>query len=195
MIHFLKKSTLTAKLFLRPKHNSKGDFFMNKNKLHAIGIAVVLLAAALVLTGCPDPNNATASQTVEAKYRFSGGVWIEIDGVNQVFVEDAVSALGENSFTVTGGGVSIAYAGVYTAGGGTHNINDESGTWAYLYASTGKIGIVYIHSDVYVVVDIGKTLSERDMAAFIEQEVEFVPPPDTAGMQDTHNGSAIYQRF
>jgi hypothetical protein len=94
-------------------------------------------------------------------------------------VVGAVSALDENAFTVTGGGVSIAYEGVYTAGGGTHNINDESGTWAYLYAATGKIGIVIIFSGEYVNVEIGKTHTEKDMAAFIVQEVEFVPPPDT----------------
>jgi hypothetical protein len=167
---------------------------MNKNKLYAIGMAAVLLAAALILTSCPDPNNAAADQkTVEAKYRFSGGNWYAFSGVSTSVVDGAVSTLGENTFTITGGGVSISYAGVYTAGGGTHNSNN-GGTWAYLYASTGKIGIVlYIDAGDADLVQVllGKTYIEYLKEGWVENGFEIVPPVDTSGMKDVHNGFAF----
>jgi hypothetical protein len=159
---------------------------MNKNKLYAMGMAAVLFAAALILTGCPDPNNAAAPQTVEAKYRFSSGDWYEVTDGSPSCV--GVATLGENSFTVTGS-VSISYAGVYTAGGGTYVDNNRSGAWTYLYAPTGKIGIVIcFDSDGVVVVFLGKTQIEDYMAT---PSVEYEPSLDAAGMQNTHNGYAF----
>jgi hypothetical protein len=93
-------------------------------------------------------------------------------------VDGAVSALGENVFTITGGGTCVD--------------NGRSGVWTYLYAATGKIGsVLYFGDEGLVIVYLGKTFIERVKELWIENEIEFVPSSNTTGMQDTYNGIVI----
>ena len=116
-------------------------------------------------------NPAGTPKTVEAKYRFNGGTWAGYGGVL------GVANLTATAFTVTGG-VTFSYAGVYTEGGGS-NLAEAGDTWAYLYASTGKIGIVIRSSSGAIDVHLGK-----DQVSAVYNVLV------TADMQNTHNGDA-----
>jgi len=122
--------------------------------------------------------------TVEAKYQFSGGVWMNVDWEEIV---GAVPTLDENTFTVTGGGVNISFTGVYTDGGGTGTLG-FSDQWAYLYDSSGKIGFV-ITAIGEIEVFIGKTMSDNFTASYPEPFDFF----DTKDMQDTVNGRSWWE--
>jgi hypothetical protein len=154
-----------------------------KNTLKTI--ATLAFITTLIFTACKEDEPADTTdninKVVEAIYRFSGGAW------RYNFFEDvkgAVSALGETTFTVYGGGVSISFTSVYTEGGGIFTNGDR---WAYLYNGSGKIGFVtyagYKKEWTAVIgkssVDIAKTY--YDISAV-----------DTNGMQNTSNGYAIY---
>jgi hypothetical protein len=119
-------------------------------------------------------------KVVEAIYRFSGGEWYAIFGKDEV--KGAVSTLGETTFTVYGGGVSISFTSVYTEGGG---IIDGEG-WAYLYDGSGKIGIVLYAEDsnekVWTAI-IGKTFVDGVKTGW-NMNI------NTNGMQNTYNGAA-----
>ena len=123
---------------------------------------------------------------VEAKYRFSDGLWSDSD---DNWVNGAVSTLGENTFTVTGKGVTISFTDVYTEGGGSISHIDPIGydaTWAYLYDGSGKIGIVLTPVD-----------GSKSEASFGKTFVGVLNSIygmglDTTGMQDTHNGSGYW---
>jgi hypothetical protein len=129
---------------------------------------------------------------VEAKYRFEG-YW---DVGDRVGVDGAIVVLDANTFTVTGGGVNISFTGVHTEGGGTYDPDwwyIGAGTWAYLYTSSGKIGIVAIISNGNRMVGLGKSWLEgvRNGTYYDAGRPAFESMGyDTTDMQDTHNGLA-----
>ena len=148
------------------------------------GTVLLLLVLFLSLTSCSNGSTDTADtpKVVEAKYRFSNGNW-SVLGIDQ---PGAVSALGENTFTVSGGGIGISYTGVYTEGGGI--LGDAwpgPNTWAYLYDSSGKIGFAAAYNDgSYFEVNLGVDQLEYILDCIGDD------PPDTDGMQNINNGQA-----
>ena len=110
---------------------------------YIFGLFVLL---GLSFLACDNGSTSTTIpiKVVEEKYRFNNGSWDDVDG-NQI--ENAVSTIDKNSFTVTGGGVEISYLNVYTTDSNsfTNNPSWGNGSWAYLYDSTNKkIGIAII---------------------------------------------------
>jgi hypothetical protein len=145
-------------------------------------IVTLAFITTFIFTACKEDEPADTTdnnnKVVEAIYRFSGGVW------SYNFFEDvkgAVSELGETTFTVAGGGVSISFTGVYTEGGGTFKNGDR---WAYLYDGSGKIGFVtYAGYEKEWRVAIGKSSVDKAKTLY---DINV----DTNGMQNTHNGFA-----
>jgi hypothetical protein len=123
-------------------------------------------------------------KVVEAIYCFTNGQWYDS---TSTIVPEAISALGENTFTVSGGGVNISYSGIYTEGGSIfiHEIYGIEVSWAYLYSGSNKIGIVHAWKDssASIEADLGKTYIDHLIPFLLE-----FGSIDTNGMQDLHNG-------
>ena len=133
-------------------------------------------------TACDNGTN----KTVDVKYQFTGD-WRNVD---LEIIEGAISTLGENTFTVSGGGVNISFTGVHTVHGGSF-LPEQWGlenTWAYLYSGAVKIGVVVAPIDGNNQAYIGYTFISRSMDVFI-----WANDIDVGGMQDTHNGAAFEQ--
>jgi len=98
------------------------------------------------------------NEPIKEKYRFANGSWWKYPESEEVV--DAISELGESSFSVYGGGVNISYIGVYTLNGGL--LSDwgasDDAEWAYLYNMDGKIGIVVTDSRYGIYAMFGKSM-------------------------------------
>jgi len=92
---------------------------------------------------------------VEAKYRFNNGNWF----ITGAIIPDAVTVLGDTVLTVSGGGVDISLNGVYTKSDKIFNIiSKETESCEYLYDSFGKIGVVYVDTELeFFCVAVGKS--------------------------------------
>jgi uncharacterized repeat protein (TIGR02543 family) len=127
------------------------------------------------------------SKVVDAKYRFSGGEWRTAPPFTSgSAVPGVISVLDENSYTVSGGGVSISLANVYTDGGGTLKEGSDDVFWAYLYNSFGKIGVVITIPDMFIDAHIGKTFVDTHMVSATGINIVV----DSSGMQNSYNGVA-----
>lgn len=91
---------------------------------------------------------------VETRYRFANG-FFGYPETGEVL--NAVSELGENTFRVTGTEPLISFTNLYTVFGGTLPETVGTGTWAYLYSDSGKVGFVLAIMDHYVEANFGKT--------------------------------------
>ena len=161
---------------------------MKKSSHLILGMLAILLSLSLLFTGCNGEDEPP--KVVEEKYRFAAGqaIWSTIDG-EEGQIPNAIPVLSENTFNVSGGGVNISFTGVYTEGGGTHNLWG-GGTWAYLYASNGKMGIVFTIGNGNRAACIGKTWLDGSNNVNgntnLSEFIEF----DTSNMQEIHNDFA-----
>ena len=119
---------------------------------------------------------------VATKYRFEDGDWWcqDLDEM----VSGAVSELTANSFTVKVGSENIvSFTGVYSEDGGI----EDGWEWAYLYDSSGKIGIVISYNLVNptraVDILIGASIVEQEFSWLVSEEIIIIDD-----MQDTVNG-------
>ncbi|MCL2609930.1 MAG: hypothetical protein FWD94_08520 [Treponema sp.] len=151
----------------------------SKQKSTSGRIAIVLVALLAGLTACLKEPGPTWP-TVAEKYRFAGGDWKD---VKNAAVPNAVSALGESTFTVSGKGVSIFYTDVYTTDdkafptGGVF----DGDIWTYLYAGNIKIGVIIYTADKIFYVYLGKTfISSTDIKNYVY----------IRDMQNAYNGYA-----
>ncbi|MDR2490524.1 MAG: hypothetical protein LBD20_03875 [Spirochaetaceae bacterium] len=177
---------------------------MNKRIHYGAARGVLpILAAALLVMGCPDPEpepGSDGSRTVEAKYMFySRNNWSEFNPVSgsTTSVSGSWAKLDENSFTITvEGRAPITFTGVYTAGGGTHRYMGgmAAGPWSYLYNASGKIGIIFIcvkqYHESFIMLFLGKSVFRGNM--FVEFDIS---PADIADMQDAIIGEVSVEQF
>jgi hypothetical protein len=119
-------------------------------------------------------KTSVAKAAVAELFRFDGGNWDKYESgtqfsVTMLPIQGAVSALGENTFTITGGGVNVSFTNVYTAGGSgaggfyvSNGVELGKSSSVDLYDGFGRIGIV-IYADMYsgddrIIIALGKTL-------------------------------------
>ena len=129
----------------------------------------------------------TGGRVVEYKYRGNNGVW----QVDFNTIQGPVATLGENTLTVSGGGVNISYTGVYTQGGGILTpeqlgYTTDTATWAFLYSNSQKIGIALVNNNNMRLRSIFLGKSNINMFSSLMQSPWGM---DINDMQDTHNGS------
>jgi hypothetical protein len=154
-----------------------------KNTFKFLGIAAIMLAIVFSLSTCDD----SGGKVVAPKYRFTGGYWRGFPNMTEwsagtTVNRAAVSALGETTLTVTGGGVNISYTGVYTTEVGVFQFsNNEEWSIANLYDGSGKIGLACVVDGTWYYVFLGKSC--------VDNVLNFTGK-DTTGMQDVQNGQA-----
>ena len=149
------------------------------NWKHCI-LLFVILFITLAFMACGEDNINT--KVVNEKYLFSNGSW---HNVTQELIPGAISELKESTFSISGGGVSISYIGVYTTDGGETLSNASVNSWAYLYDNSGKIGIVIIGNGNSIEVGLGKTFINN---ALINNGIG--TEININDMQDINNGFA-----
>jgi hypothetical protein len=137
----------------------------------------------LTLNGKSVTFNVTVSQQPIAEmYRFTNGRWLDSTATQQGNV-----TVGAAAITTTTAGINLT--SVYSSGGGNYTVESLTGTWAYLYNASGKIGFVMQGSDNSKLVYLGKTLCELYASIYSSIGVTVV----TSDMQNVYNGMGTNQ--
>ena len=157
---------------------------MLKKKIFWMAPLIFGVMLALCFTGCSssgDGDGDDGVKVVEAKYRFENGNWIDYPSENPGTVNVRTTTI----TTTTG----INLSGVYTSGGEIFDSGTATGTWAYVYNGSGKIGMVFAYEGIYsgdVDIYLGHSgCSSVDYSYNITGEY--------SDMLDTNNGSGVFE--
>ena len=151
----------------------KIDQKQRKTVLFAVFICII----GLIFAACS--NGSTDSKVIEAKYRFTDGNWREDSSTS-----NWLATVGKNTITTTDAGINLT--GVYTSGGGKASQSGASGTWAYLYDDSGKIGIAVIWVGSMKAIVLGKFAIEEFY------QLSYFKSLKISDMKDTYFGSGEF---
>jgi predicted small secreted protein len=114
-----------------------------KNTSKWFGLIALVAVIALTFAACNKPTGGGDDPKViapEWRKTFSSGDYMPN---NDDYYAPTTTTLGENTITISGGGLGspVTITGVYTQGGGPITINDP-GEWAFVYKDGVKIGYI-----------------------------------------------------